>query len=176
MTTATPPAPRHSPDESYDRTDGPVHTWFSLSYANFLVWHRAHMQSMPLEWQQRFVELAEELDAAYPDGTGVDYEVATVEFTYVSELSDAEMHQMGVTTSDEDDADEDEDDSRVRPCDREYYLKDGSTVPAVHRVGIPRPDPVPHYKRAYLPPDEQAIAALRAARIADEAPAPVELT
>jgi hypothetical protein len=32
------------------------------------------------------------------------------------------------------------------------------------RVGLPIPDPVPPYRHAYLPPDEAAIAALRAAR------------
>jgi len=159
------------PEQPYDRTSGPVHTWFSLSYCNFLVWHRAHMQSMPVEWQERFVALAEELDAAYPDGTGVDYEVTTARFSYVSELSDAEMAQLGVTTSDDDEDDEDEEDEDVvpgGPCEREYYLKDGRAVPDIHRVGIPVPDPVPHYRHAYLPPDEASIAACKAARAADQ--------
>lgn len=156
-----------SAEEPYERTSGPVHLWFSLSYCNFLVWHRAHMQSMPLEWQQRFVELAEELDAAYPDGTVVDYEVNTVRFSYVSELTGAEMRQLGITVSDG----EDEGDAEDGPH-TEYYLKDGQAVPVYHRVGIPAPDPVPHYKRSYLPPDEGAIASLRAFRaaaIAEEA-------
>lgn len=144
-------------EQPWDRTSGPVHTWFELSYANFLVWHRTHMQSMPVEWQQRFADLAEELDAAYPDGTGVNYEVATVRSEYVSELTDAEMKQLGVTTGDDEDEAEDEAEWR----ERVWYLKDGQEVPGVHRVGIPVPDPVPHYRHAYLPPDEEAIAAHR---------------
>lgn len=152
-------------EEPYERKSGPVHAWFSLSYANFLVWHRAHMQSMPLEWQRRFTELAEELDAAYPDGSGVDYEVATVRRSYVNKLTDAEMSQLGITTSD----DEDEDGTADRVRDREYYLKDGHGVPGYHYAGIPVPDPIPHYRHAYLPPDEAGIAAQREFRADQEA-------
>jgi len=167
------------------RTDGPVHLWFGLSYCNFSVWHRAHLQSMPLSWQQRFVDLADELNAAYPDGTGVDYQVDTVRSEYVSELTSAEMRQLGVSTSDEDeepgprglaglarrclrrvrrlDPPEGQDEDSWR--EREYYLN-GRAVPDVYRVGIPVPDPVPHYNRGrtYLPPDEEGIAACREAR------------
>jgi hypothetical protein len=140
------------PDE---RASGPVHLWFSLSYANFLVWHRAHMQSMPLEWQHRFVELAEELEAAYADFAATQYEVQTVRDAYVGELTDDEMKQLGIDQGDEDDPDGDS---------GEYYDRDGRTLQAGEHVGIPVTDPVPHYRHACLPPDEQAIAAVRAAR------------
>ncbi len=144
-------------EQPYERTDGPVHMWFGLSYASFLVWHRTHMQSMPLGWQRRFVELAEELDAAYPDHRGTDYEVATVRDAYVGELTDAEMAQLGITRGDEDD-----------PEDiGEYYDRDGRALQGGQHVGIPVPDPVPHYRHAYLPPDEKAIAAVRSAREAE---------
>lgn len=43
-----------------DPTD--VHTWFSLSYANYAVLHRTHLQSMPMEWQHRFTALMDELE------------------------------------------------------------------------------------------------------------------
>lgn len=39
---------------------GPAHGWFSLSYASYLVLPRSALQSMPLDWQQRFVALMEE--------------------------------------------------------------------------------------------------------------------
>lgn len=42
-----------------------IHDWFSLSYANYLILHRSILQSMPDEWQARFVELLDELDEAY---------------------------------------------------------------------------------------------------------------
>jgi len=157
MTTDTSPAT--AAEQPYERTDGPVHAWFSLSYANFLVWHRAHMQSMPLEWQRRFKDLADDLDAAYPDGPHVDYEVTTVRRSYVSELTAAEMRQLGITLA------SDEDDPDLPHYDREYYdSRDGNTLTAHHYVGVPVPDPIPHYRHAYLPPDETGIAAHRAFR------------
>lgn len=156
MSIAIPPKPpaRTAGEQPYERTDGPVHTWFSLSYANFLVWHRSRMQSMPLEWQCRFVELAEELDAAYQDQPTPGYEVTTVRFEEIAGLSPAEMRFLDIGFSD----DEDEDDDH-----QEYYLKDGTAVSPYHQVGIPVADPVPHYDRGrtYLPPDEVAIAAHR---------------
>lgn len=45
--------------------DEPVHLWFSLSYANYLVLHRSLMQSMPIEWQRRMVRCLDELDDAF---------------------------------------------------------------------------------------------------------------
>ncbi len=42
----------------------PVHTWFELSYAQYLTVPRSVLQSMPTEWQQRFVECLEQLDDA----------------------------------------------------------------------------------------------------------------
>ena len=38
----------------------PVHAWFGLTYANYLVLPRAVLQSMPAEWQEKFVKLLEE--------------------------------------------------------------------------------------------------------------------
>ena len=46
-----------------------IHTWFGLSYANFLVLHRSILQSMPDEWQRRFVACLQELDEAASDLT-----------------------------------------------------------------------------------------------------------
>lgn len=41
----------------------PIHAFFSLSYANYLCIPRSVLQSMPLTWQRKFVDLIEELDA-----------------------------------------------------------------------------------------------------------------
>jgi hypothetical protein len=38
-----------------------IHLWFNLSYANYLVLPRALLQSMPDEWQKRFVLCLDEL-------------------------------------------------------------------------------------------------------------------
>jgi len=50
-----------------------VHTFFGLSYANYLVWPRSIMQSMPDEWQKRFCRLAIELDEAV-EQAGLDWD------------------------------------------------------------------------------------------------------
>ena len=42
----------------------PIHTWFELSYAQYLTVPRSVLQSMPTEWQARFVACLEQLDAA----------------------------------------------------------------------------------------------------------------
>lgn len=44
--------------------DGAIHDWFGLTYANYLVLHRTVLQSMPGAWQEEFVALLRELDAA----------------------------------------------------------------------------------------------------------------
>jgi hypothetical protein len=45
--------------------EGPVHGAFGLTYASYLVWPRSIMEDMPLDWQERFVALADELNAAF---------------------------------------------------------------------------------------------------------------
>lgn len=42
----------------------PIHNWFELTYAQYLTIPRSVLQSMPIEWQQRFVECLEQLDEA----------------------------------------------------------------------------------------------------------------
>lgn len=42
--------------------DNEVHRWFELTYANYLTIPRSVLQSMPSEWQMRFVKCLEELD------------------------------------------------------------------------------------------------------------------
>ena len=44
-----------------------IHVWFSLSYANYLVLPRTLLQSMPDEWQDRFVSCLKELQRATAD-------------------------------------------------------------------------------------------------------------
>lgn len=40
----------------------PIHNWFELTYAQYLTIPRSVLQSMPAEWQARFVKCLEELD------------------------------------------------------------------------------------------------------------------
>ena len=48
-------------------TDGieDIHTWFSLSYANYLVMPRSVLQSMPDKWQEKFVVLLGECQESF---------------------------------------------------------------------------------------------------------------
>lgn len=41
-----------------------IDTWFGLTYSNYLVLQRAILQSMPEDWQERFVGCLEELREA----------------------------------------------------------------------------------------------------------------
>ena len=60
--------------------DPPIHIWFSLSYANYLVLPRTLLQSIPVEWQERFVACLEEADEAFSHtDTPTDYRVNAVD-------------------------------------------------------------------------------------------------
>lgn len=45
-----------------------LHTWWSLSYASFLVLPRVLMQEMSNEWQEKMAELLEEYDETFDTG------------------------------------------------------------------------------------------------------------
>lgn len=61
--------------QSGDPAHDDIHTWFNLTYANYLVLPRSVLQSMPDEWQSSFVGLLEELSAAYGGLDWPDYTV-----------------------------------------------------------------------------------------------------
>lgn len=50
-----------------DAPDGPVHGWFGLSYANYLVVPRSLMQSMQLDWQERMCVCLHEMEGLFGD-------------------------------------------------------------------------------------------------------------
>lgn len=54
-----------------------VHDYCGLTYAQFLVFPRAILSAMPEEWQEKFIELIEQLDEAY------DYSPANGNIYYV---------------------------------------------------------------------------------------------
>ena len=68
--------PVHAPPNSPQILDGEaIHGWFGLTYACYLVLPRTALQSMPPEWQRRFVACLEEIEASLgsiPDNGG-DY-------------------------------------------------------------------------------------------------------
>jgi hypothetical protein len=60
---ATKRAVNFAPDRTHSDSSEPVHSWFELSYSNYLCLPRSVLQSMPEEWQRRFVACLEEMDA-----------------------------------------------------------------------------------------------------------------
>jgi len=45
--------------------DEDIHTWFGLTYANYLVLPRSLLQSMPEAWQHRFINCLREMETAF---------------------------------------------------------------------------------------------------------------
>jgi hypothetical protein len=140
-----------------------VHTWFSLSYSNYLVFPRTFMQSMPAEWQERMVDLLEEMADAFehvPQAEGYRVEAAT--HIEVSELTDEQMVQLGITadwyggaTPPEGIAADDLNEWKAEhEQDGPTYYRDGQEVDADEVVMFPVADPVPHYNRGrtYIEP------------------------
>lgn len=44
---------------------GPIHAWFGLTYSAYLVLPRSLLGGMPIAWQDRMVELLDEMRATY---------------------------------------------------------------------------------------------------------------
>jgi len=138
------------------RTNGPIHGWFGLTYSNYLVLHRAMMQSMPVAWQERAVVLFDELDNAFPDlKRAPSFIVTAASEREYGDLSGAEMAELGVIRSD---APEDADPDTDPDEDVVFRDRDGSEHQSWGRVLVPLPggDPVPHYDRGrtFIQPSE----------------------
>lgn len=145
-------------------TDGPVHTWFSLTYSNYLVLPRTLMQSMPIEWQERMVACLNEMGEAFDhieQAKGYKVEAATER--EVCDLSDDEMAQLGITvdwyrgeTPPEGLSQQDMVEWEAENEDPEgpVYRRDGEEIDSFERFLFPAEDPVPHYNRGrtYIEP------------------------
>jgi hypothetical protein len=117
-----------------------VHTWFNLSYSNFLVLHRVELEHMPEEWQHRFVAMLQEIKAAYdhldhPEG----FEVYPAKWVMVEDLSEAEAEAAQVTAVHSED-------------DTTFYDARGDELDRQQRVPIRVADPIPHYRHGRVEP------------------------
>jgi len=120
-----------------------IHTSFGLSYANYLVLPRTLLQSMPEEWQHRFVSMVDELQAAFRHVEQAQcYDVIPGVEREVGELTDAEREQLGIVCTQRPNLDDDQDDRETLYRDRH-----GDEMEGWERVVLPTPDPVPHYNR-----------------------------
>lgn len=135
-----------------------VHRYFELSYSTYLVMHRTLLQSMPDEWQNKFIDLVEEFDESfrYKNYRG-SYLVRPAESTYYVELSDHAKKLNGITSSvdnlPEDISDEDWDAAHEEVL---FWDADGTEHTSNERVTvlIGVDDDIPPYDRgrAYVEP------------------------
>uniref|UniRef100_A0A6M3JUM6 Uncharacterized protein n=1 Tax=viral metagenome TaxID=1070528 RepID=A0A6M3JUM6_9ZZZZ len=51
----------------FELDNEPIHGWFNLTYASYLVLPRSILQSAPVELQRRFVGCLEELESIFGD-------------------------------------------------------------------------------------------------------------
>lgn len=114
-----------------------IHTFFSLTYSNYLVLHRTLLQSMPEEWQHRFVAIVTEMNEAFDHIEQAEsYIVTAAEESTYSDLSDEQLTALGIT------ADKPEGDYETYwHGGREHEPDDAILVP------LPGGDPVPSYDR-----------------------------
>lgn len=132
-----------------------IHGWFGLSYANYLVLPRTLLQSMPDEWQSRFVACLRELGEAFAHIDQAEaYEVTPGVEREVGDLTDDELKRIGYSKNDPctcyaELAPEGGVVHHPPVCPHEttYYDERGIEVPYDHLVVWPTADPVPHYNR-----------------------------
>lgn len=62
--TSATPCPQHRQPSVRCSSSEPIHAHFELTYAQYIVIPRTALQSMPTEWQAKFVGLLEQLDRA----------------------------------------------------------------------------------------------------------------
>lgn len=154
-----------------------IHTWFELSYSNYLVLNRTLLQSMPDGWQARFVALLDEMHDAFRQVEQAEgFQVQAGRWVYVYECTDAQLARAGVTSSDDDPDSQVEIDppaswrialglalpwmkpERVTDFpdgyETTYYDDAGNELAHHDRVFVPSRDPVPRYNRgrAYIEP------------------------
>lgn len=129
--------------------DRSIHEFFNLTYSNYLVLHRSLLQSMPLEWQHKFVRLVEELNDEFDHvETAQCYKVqAAVEADLDSGYTVEELAQHGVRVESigpEPDMDE-EPDEYDDWCEERRYFQDGEEIH--FRFLMVTDDPIPPYNR-----------------------------
>ncbi|MFD7922465.1 hypothetical protein ACFV3R_24975 [Streptomyces sp. NPDC059740] len=147
-------------------TNGPIHTWFGLSYSNYAVLPRTLLQSMPTDWQQRMVACLNELDDAFQHIPQAEaYEVTAATEHIVNEMTAEELLLAGITEVWETDGE-----PPMPPWDEgfrdwmdthqkaepTYYDDAFQVMNPDQRVLLPVSDPVPHYNRGrtYIPPQQ----------------------
>jgi hypothetical protein len=125
-----------APDSTED-----VHTYFGLSYANYLVLPRTHLQSMPEGWQTRFVALLNQFHDAFEHvAQASTYQVTAGKTLPLDEMTESQLHAAGI------DMEGDSEDG-PGPETRYHRRSDGAGLTGQDYGFVPGEDPVPHYNR-----------------------------
>lgn len=134
-----------------------IHKHFSLSYANYMVFHRTLLQSMPQEWQSKFVALVDQIDDAFRHVPQAEvYDVTAATEHEVSDLDDAQLADLGIVQdwyrgetppAELTGVDLSEWQEQHEDPEGPTYWRDGEELERDERVLIPTADPVPHYSR-----------------------------
>lgn len=119
-------------------SDEAIHDWFGLTYANYLVLPRAVLQSMPSEWQERFVLCLRQLGDATRE----------LEFPASYDVRVLARHADCITPFVECPDCEGDVRADCAVCGGEGEIEDpeGPRYETAEEVGF-RADPIPHYNR-----------------------------
>jgi hypothetical protein len=117
-----------------------IHTWFNLTYANYLVVPRSVLQSMPDDWQVRFVVCLEEMERVFGHLDWPSYDVRA--------LAREKEHIHPYIACEECAGKGTVDGHECQACEGEGELPDpeGPRYETAEEVGF-RTDPIPHYSR-----------------------------
>jgi hypothetical protein len=128
-------------------TDGPIHDYFELTYADHLVKNRTLLQSMPIEWQEPFVDLLRQLDDAFDHiDKPAGYKVVTGKWMQLDDMTLSDLHAAGIEMDGEE---PDAGPGRDTVYHREF---DGAELAGSDYGFVPRRDPIPHYRHEYIEP------------------------
>lgn len=137
-----------NPDHSFERTpEDRIHEFFGLTYANYLVVNRSLLQSMPDEWQDKFivmlVELFEEMGWAQMLQESISVRILKRE----PERKPDRVTCESCDGSGEGPDVEDNEDATCIECDGDGEVEtEGDEFETPEEVGIVT-DPIAHYQR-----------------------------
>ena len=137
--------------------DQAIHGFFGLSYSTYLVLHRSLLQSMPGDWQARFVALMEQMREAFRHVEQTEcYDLIPGTEALVNELSAEQMKQLGITCSLDELAEEEQEtfDGEIT-----YFSdREGREMEGYERVVLPGAELLPPYSRGrtWIEPDMDA--------------------